>query len=184
MTQEQLRQFLDFAQEQRNLEYKTSMSWSEPLTKSKVLKACLAMANIRDGGYLIFGVDEVASGDFKPIGMQQAHFDSFNQDDVQDYINKYADPYVELGVGKFQLDSKLYIAIEIQEFSSLPVVCKKGGENGLVVGHMYTRPRRKLESVIVPSQTDMREILELYLEKEILRMRRLVDIFPKEAPPP
>lgn len=44
--------------EERNLEYKSSISWSQPATKAKVIIGCLAMANIPDGGIIIFGVDQ------------------------------------------------------------------------------------------------------------------------------
>src|SRR5690606_23102697 len=87
-----------------------------------------------------------------------------------------------IGLRKFKIDNKNYVVIQIQEYSSIPVLCKKTGEFGLVIGHMYTRPRKKIESAIVPSQTDMREILELYLEKELSRIRRLAHLMPSSQP--
>ena len=40
------------------------MSWSDKATKEKVTKAALSMANIRDGGVMVFGVEELSSGVF------------------------------------------------------------------------------------------------------------------------
>jgi predicted HTH transcriptional regulator len=44
--------------ETRNIELKTSMSWSDQGTKLKIVKSILAMSNIRSGGMVIIGIDE------------------------------------------------------------------------------------------------------------------------------
>jgi len=169
MADRDLIDLIQHGSEERNLEYKSSMSWNDNATKVKVLIACLAFANIPDGGALIFGVDELDNGEFKLIGMSEEDAKTFNQDDISDYVNGYADPYIEVKVEKVYLDNKVFIIIQIQEFSEMPVVCKKHGEKGVIRGAVYTRPRRKNESVPVPSQTEMREIIELAVDK---RMRR------------
>lgn len=156
--------------EERNLEYKTSISWHDNTTKEKVIKLAISMANIKDGGFLILGVDEIKNGVFEPNGMKKEHWDSFNQDNVMEYVNEYADPYIELKVDKFDYKSKLFIVIQIQEFEELPVVCKKNGLK-LKRGEIYIRPRRKFESVLVPSQTEMREILEMAVDKKTRKYR-------------
>lgn len=165
--------------EERNLEYKCSMSWGDNSTKIKVTKTSMAMANIPDGGAMIFGVDETSPGHFEPRGVDHNNADSFNQDDIQDYVNGYADPFVELTVNKEDYDKKLFVVIQIREFEELPVVCKKNGQElvrgdfytRLKCGDIYTRPRRKFESVPVPSQTEMREILEMAIDKRIRKHR-------------
>lgn len=130
----------------------------------------MAMANIPDGGVMIFGVDEISHGYFEPRGMDTGDADSFTLDDIQDYVNGYADPFVELTVERVDYDGKLFVVIQIREFEDLPVVCKKNGQD-LVRGAIYTRPRRKFESVPVPSQTEMREILETAIGKRIRKYR-------------
>lgn len=156
--------------EERNLEYKCSMSWKDNSTKIKVTKTSMAMANIPDGGTMIFGVDEISPGDFELRGMDTNDADSFSQDDIQDYVNGYADPFVKLTVKREDYDGKLFVVIQIPEFADLPVVCKKNGQE-LVRGEIYTRPRRKFESVPVPSQTELREILEMAIDKRIRKYR-------------
>jgi len=157
--------------EERNLEYKSSMSWNDISTKTKVVIACLAIANIPDGGTLIFGEDEISKGVFKANGMREEEADSFNQDDISNYVNGYADPYVDIKVNRENDDGKAFIIIQIQEFSELPVVCKKDGDKGIRIGAIYTRPRRKVESVPVPSQNEMREIIDLAVDKKMRKIQ-------------
>src|SRR5262249_46564787 len=47
----------------------------------------------------------------------------------------------------------------------LPVICKKDGLEKLRRGAIYTRSRRLPETVEVPSQAEMRELLDLAIEK-------------------
>jgi predicted HTH transcriptional regulator len=160
---------ISHGREERNLEYKQSMSWTDIATKVKVAKSAMAMANISDGGYIVFG--EKKNGEvYEPEGMQKDHVDSFKQDDVMEWVNKYADPYVELLVSPIERDGKLFVIIQVQEFAQLPVVCKKEGE-GLKRGDVFTRSRRKYETARVGTQTEMREILDLAVDKEIRRLR-------------
>lgn len=169
LDKELLEYLISHGQEERNLEYKQSMSWSELAAKMKVTKSAMAMANISDGGYIVFGVKKIGEV-YEPEGMQTDHADSFKQDDVMEWINKYADPYVELIVSLAERDGKPFIVIQAQEFDQLPVVCKKDGE-GLKRGDIFTRSRRKHETARVGSQTEMREILDLAVDKEIRRLR-------------
>lgn len=171
MVEENLIDLILHGSEERNLEYKSSLSWDDITTKLKVTKTAMSMANIKDGGLLIFGVDEIDSGQFEPNGMKKNDADSFNKDDVMDYVNGYADPYVDLKMEKIEYDGKLFIIIQIKEFDELPVVCKKSGQD-LNEGNIYTRSRRKYESVPVSSQTEMREILEMAVDKRIRKLRK------------
>lgn len=153
--------------EERYLEYKGSMSWDDISTKTKVVIACLAMANIPDGGSIVFGVDEEPKGTFCANGMREADVKSFKPDEITSYVNNFADPYVDLKVSIVLEQEKSFVVIQIQEFNDLPIVCKRSGENGVRCGAIYTRPRRKIESVPVPSQNEMREILDLALDKKM-----------------
>lgn len=165
--------------EERNIEYKCSMSWGDNSTKIKVTKTSMAMANIPDGGTMIFGVDETSPGHFELQGMNANDAATFSQDDIQDYVNGYADPFVELTVKKEDYNRKIFVVIQIPESPELPVVCKKNGEElvrgeiytRLRCGEIYTRPRRKFESVPVPSQTELRELLERAIDKRIRKYR-------------
>ena len=95
MVSSELINLIEHGREERKIEYKSSMDWSSPLTKAKVAKSTMAMSNISGGGAIIFGIEEDSDG-FHLVGMANGDFESFNQDDVMDHINGFADPYVEL----------------------------------------------------------------------------------------
>ncbi|KPJ58158.1 MAG: hypothetical protein AMS15_09095 [Planctomycetes bacterium DG_23] len=171
MAEEALIELIIHGREERNLEYKGSLSWKYNTTRAEAAKTCMGMANIPDGGAIVFGVKEMSRNQYEPIGMKSSHFESFNQDDVSDYVNGYADPYVELKVSKVPHDGKKFVIIQVQEFSELPVICKKNGPEGLKKGAIFTRPRRKNETVAVPSQTEMREILDSAVDKRVRKNR-------------
>ena len=46
--------------EERHVEFKRTMNWSDSSTKSKVVKTAMAMANLRDGGSIVFGIERQA----------------------------------------------------------------------------------------------------------------------------
>jgi len=171
MSDEALLELVYHGREERNLEYKSSMSWQDTSTKAKIAKSAMAMANIPDGGAIVIGV--VKKGEtYDPRGMEQDHVSSFKQDDVMEHINqKYADPYVELTVRTVNKDNKQFIVVQVSEFGQLPIICKNDGLENLLRGAIFTRSRVKHETIQVRSQTEMREILDLAVDKEIRRLR-------------
>lgn len=164
---------IQFGRETRNIEFKTTFDWSNPQHKAKIVKTILGMSNVRDGGYLILGVEET-NGSFIPKGMPQNDWDLLNQDDVMAHVNNFADPYVEFTIHKLKHDNMLFVIFEIDEFHEIPVVCKRQGEKGLKQGVLFTRARRMPETVAVPSQSEMREILDIAIEKGIRRFQERI----------
>ncbi len=123
--------------EERNIEYKSSVSWNDPKIKAKISKCILAMSNIRDGGYLVIGVNDKA---FDPVGMTKEDFDSFNQDNINSHIANYADPFVDITVFSEEHEGKKFIIIRINEFHEIPIICKKDFDEYLKILE-YIRPR-------------------------------------------
>jgi len=176
--------------EERNIEYKAFMSWDSDPVKAKVVKACLAMSNIPDGGWLVFGEKEKDRGVFEAIGMSQEDAQSFNQDDIQAYVNEYADPHIEPKVYhrryKFGNEERIFILIRIPQFDQVPIICKKDGKEGLNKGTVYTRSRRMPESAPVRDQTEMREILDMAVDKQMRSFLTRMDgwgLLRAEGPP-
>jgi len=168
MNNKELEDITYYGKEERNIEYKSSFNWrSENKLKVKVVQTILGMSNIRDGGYIIIGVKE-KDNIFDPNGMKDEDFKSFKFDDVLDYSNKYAEPYIELDFNPFndKKNNKKFIVIKVKEFYELPVICKKDYPKILERGAIYTRTKGgKHETCKVKSQNEMREILKLSLEK-------------------
>jgi predicted HTH transcriptional regulator len=171
MDNQELRDLVQHGREERNLEYKGSVSWSDPEIKAKLTKAALAMSNIRDGGAIVVGVEQ--GGElFKPVGLTQEQLDSFGQDSVASYVNNFADPYVELTVLRGDIGGEQFVVIQVREFQEPPTICRRDGI-GLRKGAIYARTRRIHKSAEVPGQAEMREILDIATEKALRRFATL-----------
>ncbi len=153
--------------EERNIEYKGPMNWKDPQTKAKVTKACLAMANVRDGGWIVVGVRCNEKGAYEAVGMDSKDAQSFEQDHVQAYVNGFADPPVKVEVSRVEHSGKLFIVMRVHQFDQAPVICKKSGPEGLKEGTIYTRTRRMVESAPVADEGEMREILRLAVDEQM-----------------
>src|SRR4051794_5375474 len=82
-------------QEQTWLDFKESQPW--PDLRWRLLKTIMGMANLRDGGLILIGVSE-RDNTWELIGIDQAHLDTFDYDDIADQLNKYASPQVNLDI--------------------------------------------------------------------------------------
>ena len=157
-----IKTLIGLLREKRFLEYKESMPWD--IAKDKVAKTAMGMANIRDGGTIIFGVSQ-RSGQFQLEGMNEEHLSTFNDDDIQAHINRFADPYVQIESHQIEMDGKKFLAIVVFQFDEVPVICKRNG-TGFREGAIYTRSNRLPETCEVQSQTEMREIIAMAADKE------------------
>ena len=147
MSDEALLEIVYHGREERNLEYKQSISWQESATKAKIAKSAMAMANLPDGGAIVVGVKKIGEI-YDPVGMEQSHIESFKQDEVMEYVNdKFADPYIELSVTPVSRDNSHFLVIQVHEFGQLPVICKNNGLENLKRGALYTRSRTKHETI-------------------------------------
>lgn len=177
----QLEELLRTGREGRALELKRSMSWADPATKGKVIRTALSLANLRDGGSLAFGLEQVSPNpSHNLVGMGQADHDSFSQDSVSATVNTYATPHVDLAVEHLKIDGLLFVAVVVQQFSDYPVVCAKdfliAGRPVVVGGRLYCRSRRTPETTEVRTPEDMREIIDLATARGLERYFRLRDI--------
>ena len=60
--------------------------------------------------------------------------------------------------------------------------CKKNGE-GISCGSIFTRSRKKIETAVVSSQTEMREIIELATNKRVIKFfeeHEIIEKYKKE----
>jgi len=159
--------------EERYLEYKRSMIWTgNDTTKVKIAKAMMAMANLRNGGVIVVGMQERARGIWEPEVMTPEQLSSFTQDDVAQWVNDYATPAVQFSIEAITLNVNQLVIIQVQEFDTSPVICRKqkisGGET-LEAGAIYYRSNRKIESAPISSDEDLRELIGLAVDKGIAR---------------
>jgi len=168
MNIEEFYSLVALGEQTRNVELKRSISWDDPVVKAKVVKTILGMSNIRNGGFLILGVEEREDG-FDLLGITDEHLSSFNYDHVASEVARYADPYAtfRMEVVEDSEVNKKFLVFTIDEFREIPVICKINGRENLREGTIYTRSRRMPSTVQVPTQSEMREIMSIAIERGI-----------------
>jgi predicted HTH transcriptional regulator len=167
------RQILALGHEQTGVEFKSPGPKTDKHLFAKVARATLSMANSRNGGMVIVGVGEEDDGKPIPLGLEPDDLKTWTFDDVSDSIAVYADPSVVFEIEEFLFEDRIFVILHIDKFEDIPVICKKSYPGVLRDGACYVRPRRKPESSEIPSQADMRDLLDLALEIRLRRYLRL-----------
>jgi hypothetical protein len=168
--------------ESRRVEMKASLDFSRKTVKAKLAKAAMGMANTRDGGIVILGMKELGEGQFEPQGMDPGHLLTFDQDRVSSSVMEYAAPYVELAVRRVvgdnhpSLGDKVFVVLDVLEFAEMPVICKRSYQNeGVREGAVYVRSFERYETREVQTEGEMRELLDLAIEKRLRRHLQLTE---------
>ncbi|MDB5070245.1 MAG: hypothetical protein JWM87_1356 [Candidatus Eremiobacteraeota bacterium] len=164
---QRVQEALDYNAESPGVEFKESRPWSS--LRVKIAKTAMAMANLRDGGLLIVGR---GNGHGRPEGMSSEDFADYDGDTIRDFVDSYASPSVQLAIASVEVSERLYIAIDISQFTELPVICKKAYDPDLKSGAIYIRPYvGRPRSRGVETAEDLRELLEIAAE---LQARKLM----------
>lgn len=128
----------------------------------------MALANQRDGGYVIIGVsdrDPLGPDSGMTVENQAAWLD---HDATLSRINAYADPPLSIVVEPRQLiDGRPVIVLQVDEFASIPVLCSRDYGDKLVKGELYTRSLAKPESSRAITQNELRAVLDLATQKQL-----------------
>ncbi len=168
MTEEEFEARLTLGHEQRGVEFKGPGKRSDKPFFARVTRAVLGMANRRDGGQVIIGVQD-NEGTLTPVGLSKPALATWKYDDVADALAVYADPSVSFELEIVQWKDRHYLIIHVHEFEDVPVLCNKDYPDILRKGACYVRSRRKPETAEIPSQADMRDLLDLASEKGLRR---------------
>jgi len=166
------REYLAVGHELSGVEFKAAGSRDDRHFFAKVMRAMLGMANRRDGGYIFIGVND------QKVTTPPPSLDATELERWVDYevlverVSKFADPLVTFDCAVLDIDGASIVVLEIAEFDSLPVLCKVDhttpeGRQVLRKGACYVRSAHKPETSEVPSQLEMRELLDLAAEKRL-----------------
>lgn len=135
----------------------------------------MAMANLRDGGIIVIGVSERGES-WELTGISDTDLSTYDFDDISDFIAKYASVPLELDVVVVRYrDSKLYLAIQISEFTHLPCICRRNSSNEALAfskSDILIRPPGKPQTKKAEDANEIRELIELAAEK---RARRIIE---------
>jgi predicted HTH transcriptional regulator len=164
--------------EGRFYEYKKAIAWNDNVEfKHKIIKAILSMSNIRDGGYIILGVEKNNNGRYEALGSEDSVVSTYEQEKVLEAANAFADPYVELELRVFRMrNNNSIVVIQVFEFVQDPVICKKNYPRILEQGRTYVRTFRKPESSADITSSDMREVIDLAIQKQFSKIVKLSNI--------
>jgi hypothetical protein len=175
MTRDDFVRLLESRREDAHLDYKISLDWDncEKPEKVEFVKDILAFANTRDGGRIILGVE---NSNFQAIGLEEQVLKSLDVTKINGFLKAYTEPLHSCSLSKFDHQGKWFVVIEVPEFSSSPIICKKDflPENGkpiLQAGALYIRNAAG-ESKRISTAEEMSDVLNRALRgksTEILR---------------
>jgi predicted HTH transcriptional regulator len=172
MTREEFAESLARGREQSTVEFKGPGFKSDKHLFAKVTRAVLGMANRRDGGYVIVGVEESQTG-LTPTGLTPEQLATWTYDNLADGFASYAEPSVEFDRQVIEYEGQSFLVIRVEGFAEVPVLCKRGYHKDRDVilreGACYIRPRRKPETVEVSTYADMRDLIDLATDKSLQR---------------
>lgn len=176
---------LELCIESQSIELKESCAWDN--LKYKITKTTMAMANLRDGGIIIIGVAE-RNGNFVLEGIRVEHLETFDPDNINDFINKYASPPLGVNLVRVEHNGKEYLAIEAQMFKQSPIICKKTyeGKEKLKEGAIYIRPLGKAQTTQANKAEDIAQLLKLAAElraAEMIGTCERIGMAPAESDP-
>lgn len=156
--------------EQPRIEYKGPVEWSKQL----FVKDILAMANMKDGGYIIVGISQDKNKRVVREGLKQEQLSTYNIDVMRDQIKKFAEPFVDFTV--FSPEDSMgrkYVVIRVHEFELLPVLCA-APISDVKQGHVYFRTSRGCaKSEDIAHSNDMRDVIESSAIKLIRHWKNL-----------
>ena len=180
-----LAQLIEAGRESARLEYKASWPWTDLKGKEVLVRSILALSNTKDGGYILIGVEHKDDTP-NPAGVTADHLATYSEEAIKDFVGNFADPYVDFSVDKGPFRDQQFVLITIREFEELPVICKGNGktEQGrLKIREVFIRTKdRRPSSVAVQNQAQMRELLELAIDKGARKLQQRGYVFGAKVP--
>jgi predicted HTH transcriptional regulator len=159
---------LSLEHESQGVEFKPPGPRTNARLFAVLVRAVLGMANRRDGGLVVIGVEETAQG-LDRKGLTDSDLVTWKFDDVATGISEFADPSIEFELTVRPLNDKKFVLLEVSEFEDIPVICKRDFDQILRRGALYVRSRRKPETTESLSQAEMRDLLDIATEKRLRR---------------
>lgn len=165
MTDDDIRRLLTLKSEGPNLDYKAGFEWTKANRdlKYELIRDLIALANTKDGGRVVFGVNDA---DLEFVGVSQVVFESIDPTDVVGTLHENAVPKVRCAVYKRDIDGKRVVVFDVAEFEETPIICSKPissleGNKRVILrrGALYIRTGAgSTEEIVAPD--DMRSVIE------------------------
>ena len=193
MTEQDFESLLAPGYETNGVEFKGPGVRTDKSFHAKVVRAMLGMANRRDGGLVIIGVE---STNLEPVGLNDPDLATWSDYDVLAVsVNSCAGPSLSFDTEVLNYKGRNVFILRVREFEEIPVLCTKDYcDPGkplfptLRRGACYVRSRHKPETAEIPTLEEMRELLDLATDKGVRRFvtrAQKAGLFPsiQHAPP-
>ena len=122
MTDQEFAQILELDHETSGVEFKGPGPRSNPRLFTRVVRAVLGMANRRDGGRVIIGVED-NGGVLTPVGLSEEALITWRYDDIAAGIAVYADLSVSFERQVKEYTGNQYVVLEVDVFTDIPGLC-------------------------------------------------------------
>jgi len=169
LTPSEVEGILTGGRELRNFEVKGAGSRADTQLVVKVIRAGLSMGNLRDGGYVLIGLDDRRLEEMQP-GLTENQAASWSFDDVARKFSEYSDPPLVFDLSELALtNGACVVLIKVSEFIDVPHICARQYDGALRKGALYVRSRGAAETVEVCDPVEMREVIDLAAGKGVRR---------------
>ncbi len=180
-----MRGILESPNESKAVEFKPSVSWPSKIDQiqnndkvQEIIISILGMSNIRDGGKIVLGVEKDASGSqYTRKGMKDKDLQTYDQDLIFDHVRNFGEPEPKFQVLNVEYDNKNFIVFAVQSFVIAPIISKNNKNLKKLEHAIFYLRTDKPETKKVTDPSEMREIIDLAIEKELelfsTRMQRV-----------
>jgi predicted HTH transcriptional regulator len=124
MSEAEIEDIIKYPNEERHIEFKGTIFWDGEI-RAKITKSIMALANLRDGGWIVVGKEEQPDRSFKITGMTQQDYDSFDPDCVKAYVYERVEPPISFQIIKKEYNNEKFVIIRVRGFDEIPIMCKK-----------------------------------------------------------
>lgn len=166
---------LEFPNESRAVEFKPSFAWPSKIDglqnndkAQEVIESILAMSNIRYGGKIILGVEKDSSSQkYSLKGMRPEDLNTYDQDSIFEHVRNFGKPEPKFQVLNIEYDSKNFIVFAVQSFVFAPIICRNRKKLRKLDHAVFYIRTDKPETKKITEPWEMREIVDLAIEKEL-----------------
>ncbi len=168
LTADEIAEVLQTGHELRAVEAKGPGDRTNKQLFARVTKAALGLANHRDGGHIVIGIDDKQLAEMLP-GLTDPELRSWlAYDDVSRKLAQYADPPLRFeGAWRELASGAKVVVLQVFQFDDIPILCRCDYQGVLRAGACYVRSQRVPETTEIPTAADMRELLDLASERRL-----------------
>lgn len=176
-------------QEEINLEYKGDVSWENQAKKLEIAKTIFAMANERNGGVIVIGVNDEGV----QSGLSNENYASFSSDHMRRFLDKKTNQVIQYTIEPFDnievrdVKGKKFVFIQVSEVREFPCVYVGRNEQknpsfseseiGLRHGALYIRNKVEVGNKEVETAEEWQMLIERTYkryERETIRRNAII----------